>query len=138
MPPTITLPISELVRQFRVRGVTLEVDGSDLLVSPRSLLTDNDRVMIREHKREMLECLRESDGAWQSERLRLPDEPCDVVEPWDRSGLGNLLAVARRAGFRFGGVESELSVCGQASATELWRLIREQATGLSRLLRDGV
>ena len=58
-----TTPTVELLNWLRSRGVTLRVDGPDLLASPRSALTDLDRETIREHKAELV--------AW----LTAPDDP---------------------------------------------------------------
>lgn len=129
---------SALLNFLNERDVSIRVDGDCLVCRvTRGKVGQDILALVREHKRELVEFLRESESEWRSERLRLPDEPCDIVEPWDRSGLENLLAVARQAGFQFEVDHRELAVRGPTAPCELWRLIREQATGFSLLLRDG-
>ncbi len=63
----LTPSVNEFVSRLRSRGVTLRVEGSKLLASPRTLLTDSDRLSIREHKAELL--------AW----LAVADDPPGVA-----------------------------------------------------------
>ena len=57
MLASLTPFLTEFTYRLRSRGVTLRADGSNLLVSPRSWLTDNDRARIRERKAELLDWL---------------------------------------------------------------------------------
>lgn len=54
MLASLTPFLTDFTYRLRSRGVTLRADGSNLLVSPRSRLTDNDRATIRERKGELL------------------------------------------------------------------------------------
>lgn len=129
--------VSEFVRELRQRGVTLTSDGTRLLAKPKRLLTDEDRNTIRKHMSDLLTLLDVSRDQKDEKRTEMVPLGCSAA-PWDSPGLRNLLSVAQREGFRFGVVETGLLASAPATPTELWRLIREQATGLSRLLRDGV
>lgn len=56
-------------------------------------------------------------------------------ECWDERGIGNLLQVARRAGFDFVSDPAGLTIVGPTIPTELLRLIREQAGGIVTFLK---
>lgn len=131
-----SVSVREFVRELRQRGVTLDADGTKLLAQPKRLLTDADRDTIRKHKTDLLALLDDSHEHEGEERTELVTLDCGVA-PWDGLGIRNLLSVAQREGFRVGVVEDGLSVSGPATPTGLWKLIREQASGLSRLLRGG-
>ena len=47
----------EVLRLLSARGVRVERDGGDLLLSPKAALTDELRGLIREHKAELLEAV---------------------------------------------------------------------------------
>jgi len=41
---------ADIVSEIRAMGVTLSVDGGNLIVRPKAAITDDLRSMIREHK----------------------------------------------------------------------------------------
>ena len=41
---------ADIVSKIRAMGVTLSVDGGNLIVRPKAAITDDLRSMIREHK----------------------------------------------------------------------------------------
>ena len=53
----VSVPVAAylLVIDLEARGVRLTGDGEDILVGPRALLTDRDRVAIRELKPHLLD-----------------------------------------------------------------------------------
>lgn len=144
MPPTLPFrnrvtSAAELIRQLCGRGIALNVDGSRLFVSPRSSLTDADRLLICEHKPELLRLL----GAVvqpapevTQHRETIPAECFSTtVESWDERGIANLVAVARKAGLRLECDCTALMIDGPSSPTELRRLLREHAAGIAILLQ---
>ena len=76
MPTTHFLPAVEFVSRLRARGMRLAVEGSNVRVSPRSLLTDDDRATIRERKPELLKVLTAPNDApdWRT-RWNRPSAP---------------------------------------------------------------
>ena len=122
-----------------VPGAELTVSGTHLYAKPRSLLTDNDREMIRNHKSRILSILDDSPDHSRQERMSLSAGGSLVkavpgAEPWKENELLNLLAIARHAGFEFEVLRDELVVRGPSGPVELWRLVREQAVGLAGVL----
>jgi len=55
----LTLPLAavRLALALEARGLRLEVDGQDILVGPRELLTDEDRAQLRRWKAHVLAIL---------------------------------------------------------------------------------
>ncbi len=51
---TAPLPALQILWRLEERGVRVQRDGDDLLVGPRSLVTDEDREAIRQWKRHLL------------------------------------------------------------------------------------
>lgn len=49
--------VADLIRELTERGMSLEPAGPNIRVSPRGLLTDEDRARIRSHKAELLTVL---------------------------------------------------------------------------------
>lgn len=131
------MTVASILAWLSERCVSIRLNGEKIVCRvDHGRVGDDILDLVRRHKRELVEYLNPSNDGMRTERLSLFGEPCGI-ESWERSGLKNLLAVAGRAGFSFDVDPSELPVCGPASATGLWRLIREQASGLSRLLREG-
>lgn len=56
-----TLAALRLLWSLEDRGLTLTLDGEDLLVGPRTDLTPGDRDLIREHKPELIYLVRYCD-----------------------------------------------------------------------------
>lgn len=134
MPATLTLSAAELVNELRSRGVMLQVNGSKLRVSSRSALTDSDRLLIREHKPELLHVLDTVIHAAPEvtqHRETIPAECFSAtIESWNERGIANLVAVARQAGLSLEFDSTALTIDGAASPAELRRLLREQAAGV--------
>jgi|GEM_PF-3490146 len=142
------MTVPDLLDLLDRRCVRIRVDGERIGCRAVSGKVGDDVLdLVRQHKQELIESLKlsnerirtdlnSSDDGMRTETLNLVELSGDV-ETWDRRGIENLLAVARWATFTFGAGGGELVVRGPESAVELWRLIREQASGLSRLLRGG-
>jgi hypothetical protein len=54
----VSLDALQLLWNLETRGLNLEEEGQQLAVSPRSLLTDDDRARIRQHRDELLQLVR--------------------------------------------------------------------------------
>ena len=54
----VSLEALQLLWQLENRGLNLEQEGDQLAVFPRSLLTDDDRAHIRQHRDELLQLVR--------------------------------------------------------------------------------
>ncbi|MCX7421254.1 MAG: hypothetical protein NT013_17165 [Planctomycetia bacterium] len=122
-----------------VPDAELTVSGTQLYAKPKPLLTDNDQEMIRNHKGRILSILDDSPDHSRQERMSLSAGGSLVkavpgAEPWKENELLNLLAIARRAGFKFEVLRNELVVNGPSGPVELRRLVREQAVGLAGVL----
>ncbi len=74
---------TRLVESLNSRGITVELSGDRLLISPARLLTDTDRTRIRSHKPALIgllsPCISHVDSAGWS-REPLPDRP-----GWERA-----------------------------------------------------
>lgn len=140
----------ELLEWLRERGVFVRAVGGRIgcrVVT--GCVSDEVLERVREQKAELLALLGgeaeavagrvvSGDCRLRSEHLRAGDDPRVDVEFWNRRGLENLLAVARRGGFDVAGIGDGLIVHGPESASCMWRLLHEQSSTLSRLLRgDG-
>src|SRR4030095_1061608 len=54
---TVPLPAVRLALELEGRGLRLRVDGDDLLIGPRELITDEDRAALRRGKPHVLALL---------------------------------------------------------------------------------
>ncbi len=84
MAATLASPAAEFINQLRCRGVRLDVDGSNLTASPRSLLTDDDRVTIRKWKAALLTL------------LTVPNDAPDTLPEWVYSAIDAAFPIGRR------------------------------------------
>lgn len=139
MPTTHDFSAAELINELRSRGIVLHVNGSKLQASSQSPLTDCDRLLIREHKAELLRLL-DMVGDAAPEVIRhqeaIPVECFSTtVESWDERGIANLVAIARQAGIRLEHDSTTLMIDGPSTPIELHRLLREQAAGIMLLLK---
>ena len=139
----------ELLEWLRDRGVVVRaIDGQIGCRVAQGKVSDEVLERVRAQKEELLALLGDDvetvagrvvagDCRLRSEHLKAGDGPRVDVELWSRRGLENLLAVARRGGFDVAGIGDGLIVHGPESASCMWRLLGEQSSELSRLLRDG-
>jgi hypothetical protein len=56
------MPVQDVLAALHARGLTLKAEGDFLRVSPRSAITDEIRVLIREHKTVLLAAVRSGES----------------------------------------------------------------------------
>lgn len=89
MQGTLTPSAAEFVGRLRLKGFKLVADGSKLLVSPGSALTNSDRAVICERKTELLEWLTSPNGGDWRHNSRIPLDNEGTVAVATKSPLEN-------------------------------------------------
>jgi pyochelin synthetase len=98
------MTVSELVAEFEAVGVRLWNESGQLRFrAPRGVLTEQRRLLLRDHKQALLEYLRPD-----AEVAALTPEPAMRFEPFPLTELQTAYLLGRQSVFAYGGVGSHI------------------------------